>query len=55
MKLIRRLFINRRNGQASLTIPKSVVDRLQENLKVNKQIKKISLEILDLKEVEKIR
>ena len=45
MKITRKLFINRRNNQASITIPIKVLKKLQEDLKVDKPIKSVSVDI----------
>lgn len=52
MKITRRIFINRRNGQASLTIPKKILDTLKTDLKIDNYPKNISLEILSPKRLE---
>ena len=51
MKIIRSLFINKRNGQGSVTLPREVLDKLREDLRTNKYPKKISLEVLSPKEI----
>jgi len=50
VKITRRLFINRRNGQGSITLPKKVLEKLQEDMKISKYPKKIKLEIISPKE-----
>ena len=54
MKIIRKIFINKRNGQASLTLPKEVIEKLTNNntLKIPK---KISLEIINPKDISRGR
>lgn len=49
MKITRRLFINKRNGQGSLTLPKKILEDLKKDLKIDKYPKKISLEIISPK------
>jgi len=51
LKIIRSLFINKRNGQGSVTLPREVLDKLREDLRTNKYPKKISLEVLSPKEI----
>jgi antitoxin component of MazEF toxin-antitoxin module len=43
MKLLRNIFINKRNNQASITIPSKILKKL--NIQDDKPIKKILLEI----------
>ena len=52
MKVTRKLFINKRNGQLSLTLPKKVVDKLvlENNLKTYPR--KLDLEILNPKKIK---
>jgi hypothetical protein len=45
MKITRKLFINRRNNQGSVTLPKKVLDELQKASDNEKLPKKIFLEI----------
>jgi len=52
LKITRRIFINRRNGQGSLTLPKKLLDQLREDLKLDKYPKNISLEIISPKRKE---
>ena len=47
MKLIRKIIINKNNGQASLTLPKKILEELREELRIDKYPKKISFEILN--------
>jgi len=47
MRITRKLFINRRNGQASLTIPKKILEKLK--IESDKYPKKISLDVLNIK------
>jgi hypothetical protein len=46
MKLTRNLFYNKRNGQASLTVPAKALKKLQLECNSKKPLKKISFEIL---------
>lgn len=52
MKITRKIFINRRNGQASLVIPKKIIEQLKTENKIKKNPKKISFEILNIKKVK---
>jgi len=52
VKITRRIFINKRNGQGSLTLPKKLLDELRRDLKTGKYPKNISLEILSPKRIE---
>lgn len=45
MKIVRKLFINSRNQQASVTIPKKILEELQKASKNDKLPKKIFMEI----------
>jgi len=52
LKITRRIFINRRNGQGSLTLPKKLLDQLRQESKLDKYPKNISLEIISPKRKE---
>lgn len=52
MKLKRKLFINKRNGQGSITLTKDTINSLTKN---NKKPKYISFEILTKKEVSELK
>jgi hypothetical protein len=45
LKITRKVFINRRNNQASITIPSKILKELQEISKKESPIKKILLDI----------
>lgn len=46
MKITRKLFYNKRNGQASITLPSKVLKELHKNLTHPKKLDKISLNII---------
>ena len=50
MELTRKIFYNKRNGQASVTLPSKTLEQLQKELNSTKQLKNISLRILSPKE-----
>lgn len=52
LKLTRKIFINRRNGQGSLTLPKKILEKLKVDSEKGMYPKKISLEILSPKRLE---
>jgi hypothetical protein len=43
MELTRKIFYNKRNGQGSLTIPSQVLKKIQNELKTDKPLDKISI------------
>jgi hypothetical protein len=52
VKITRRLFINRRNGQGSITLPKKIIQKISDDLKIDQYPKEISLEIRSPKRLE---
>ena len=50
MKVTRKIFYNKTNGQGSITLPSNVIKELQGEL--NKPPKRIFLDILNPKEVK---
>jgi hypothetical protein len=55
MKLTRKLFYNKRNGQASLTLPSKQLKKIQQCMNSDKPIKKLSFEILTKKEINNLK
>ena len=55
MKLTRKVFYNKRNGQATIIIPSKEINKLQSKIKIGSKVKigskieKISFEILNAK------
>jgi len=49
MKLTRKVFYNKRNGQATIIIPSKEINKLQSKVKRGSKIEKISFEILNAK------
>jgi len=46
LKITRKVFINKNNGQASLTLPRKLIENLKRNLKISGYPEKISLEVI---------
>jgi len=55
MKLKRKIFINSKNGQASLTIPKKVILKLKEESTNKKFPRVLSIEVLNNKEKKEVK
>lgn len=56
MEILRKLFINKNNGQASLTLPKELIEKLSKNNKVPPIVKlKVSIPRDYLSKVKEIK
>jgi hypothetical protein len=51
MEITRKVFYNKANGQASITLPSNTLKQIEKNLKLTKPLDKISLKIFSRKEV----
>jgi hypothetical protein len=55
VSLTRTIFYNKRTGQGSITLPSETLKKIEQQLSLDKPLKKLSIKILSPKEVKDLK